>query len=252
MDIILPVSRISRKILIHDYQAEPIAPRPRDLLYHQLCYGRFPNLQWNRYFKILNSEIKLILPKTYFGQHHAQLFQAGFMLYTSHLDMMLKWVEAQTFITGNAWGAIEAFYQKYDIDEDDFSIESAYKRWQRYQDGLHYDVRDDERLSATATDWHIRVPFTREMCADLAGWIQATLHRRMYLYTGTFDLVLARAIEVWVLQEYGQMSGPKAAEAMGLPVWTAWRARKKVAAWVEAEGLADTIAALATSVRAAA
>lgn len=252
MDLILPVSPISRKILLHDYQQEPLTPSHTYVLYHQLCYSRSPHIQWSSYFKLLSAEVKVVLPSRFSLKGRDQLYQAGYLLYISHLDRMLHWVEAQTLITGNAWGAIEAFYEMHEIDEDDFSLESAYKRWQRYQDGLHYNVRDEIVRFDKYKAVHASVPFTRDMCSDLAEVIITQLHDEMYSHGDCFDLKLGQYIHVWVMKEYGQMTGTDIASLLRMPYRTAYNWIKRVEDWISTAKLRPMIDELSASIRMAA
>lgn len=250
--IILPVAPISRKILLHDHQQDPVTPSHTDVLYHQLCYSRSPHIQWSSYFKLLSSQINVVLPARFSMRDRKQLHQAGYLLYISHLERMLHWVEAQTLVTANAWGAIEAFYEMHDIDEDDFSLESAYKRWQRYQDGLHYNVRDEVTRFDRHKAWHASVPFTREMCDDMAALIITTMHNDMYSYGDCYDIKLANAIKVWALKEYGKMSGPDIAALIKMPWRTVYNWIKRVDDWVSVSGLQHRMDRMAESIRLAA
>lgn len=250
MHIILPVAPISRKILLHDYQEEPISPGHSDLLFHQLCYARPGNIQWSSYFKLLSQEVKLVMTSRFRLFDKNQLFQSGYLLYVSHIDRMLHWVEAQTLVTGNAWGAIEAFYEMHDIDEDDFAVDTAYKRWQRYQDGLHYDVRESRFSNAPTI--RADIPYTIDMCNDLASMITTHLHDEMYSPGDCFNIKTVLFIQAWVLYTFGRMPGTAVASYLKVTQRKVYTWIKQADDWIVTYRIRPVIDSLAEVVRQAA
>lgn len=200
----IPVAPISRRILLHDYEEEPIKPTRHDQLYHQLCYARDPHIETARLHSVLTGSIRIDIKQRVFEQRPDQLWIIGELIYRSHMDRMLHFVEAYTLATGNAWGAIELFYTKHEIEEDDFPLESAYKRWQRYQLGLHYSIREVGREARKIYPRIVQVPFTMEMCDDLYALALSRLHRHLYSYAGCFLLPTARALKAYIYRHYGQ------------------------------------------------
>jgi hypothetical protein len=184
----IPVHPLTRAVLLHDYEEEPIRPAHTDQLYHQLCYRPWDGSRARKPNALLTSHILIELPRRVEYKHSAHLAHVGHLLYLSDMDRLLHFIEAQMLITGNAWKAMELFYTKFELSEDDLAMESAYKRWQRYQSGLHYNIRATSKQLRNIYVHNPKVPMTLEMCDELHALALIHLHRYFYSYTGCYNL----------------------------------------------------------------
>lgn len=130
----LPVAPITFKILSNRYAGEPIKPPKKDILYKNLWFQcpDFRN-QTNRIRSILTEEIEIMAPRLLADHLSANGYQVGYYLYSMHVDEMCEFAFAQkaTGLTP-ALTAIRKFRKIHNITEDDFPLDTAYKRWQRF------------------------------------------------------------------------------------------------------------------------
>lgn len=251
----LPVTPFSRKVLLHQYQTEPITPRGKrhpDLLYHQLFYRPNPDLAWDAYVRQLTTTILINVPDKLARRHlrESTMHQIGYLLYIHHMDDMMKWVEAQlaAMPTPNAWASIESYYARHGITEDDFSIESAYKRWQRYQDRQLYDVRETARACAPGEIVQ-RAPLTAEQCKALADVAMCHLHQHMYSHRGTFLLIIPQGMLAYCLSEFGRMTYAEIADLIDVHRKTVQYRVHQIRNWLRMEGLGQEMESLTGLVR---
>lgn len=129
------IAPITRQILLTEYGGvEPLRFQRRDLLYDQLRaikigsagYGR-KTLQW------LSATITLEVHDDLAKIVSNKNTNVGMALYNFHVDMLMRYVEALTSCGIAASAAIHRFFEKYDISEDDYAYETAYRRWTWYK-----------------------------------------------------------------------------------------------------------------------
>jgi hypothetical protein len=155
-----------------------------------------------------------------YANNKKRLFRVGHLLYLSHMERMMLFIEAQTLATGNAWGALELFYTKYEIEEDDFPMESAYKRWQRFQAGIGYNVREVAKSVRKIYPVVVRVPFTAEMCDDLYTLVLCHLNKYFFSYTNLYLLASARSMLHYIYYEYGDFTYEQIGKILGCKATT--------------------------------
>jgi len=64
----------------------------------------------------------------------ANAMTAGYHLYELHKDRMFYFVWSQTKLGEKALYALKSFYLEHRIDEDDFSLDTAYRIWKRWKE----------------------------------------------------------------------------------------------------------------------
>lgn len=130
----LPVSSFSKKILLSEYGPEPLIFSSNDPTYQSLCY-RAPkyrhNLEKLKWY--LNDVIRIQINNKLARHIKENACQIGHHLWTLHIHQMIGWTNTSVMLNEPAKTSIERFYDYYGINEDDFSLESAYKRWQRWK-----------------------------------------------------------------------------------------------------------------------
>lgn len=132
--ITIPVAPISRKILLTIHRELPIRLNNHDLLFHQLSYTRV-RLQSNtqKHQKALTSSIAFVVSEKLASRLRNHVYEVGYHLYQQHKNKMMEYIEAQTEIDFEATASLKTFYNHYNIDEDDFDFETAYRYWKRYK-----------------------------------------------------------------------------------------------------------------------
>lgn len=130
----LPVTGLSRKILLAEYGSDPIKLTIHDLLFQQLCYHRIlKESNTSRLKGTLRATVGLCLNGKLAKRVTRNGAQLGYHLYLYHRRLMMNYIEAQTGVGIPAKYALQNFYNEYDITEDDFDQETAYKYWHRHK-----------------------------------------------------------------------------------------------------------------------
>lgn len=134
MQVILPVAPLTKRIILaRTGQEQPVRFSMKDHIFQQLNYSKL-----NKRKKLLTMQrictetITLELNTKLVQSIGMRMYEAGYHLYNFHLHMMLTYIEAQCEAGIYATDAIRNFYEKYNISEDDFDMDSAYKRWVRH------------------------------------------------------------------------------------------------------------------------
>ena len=126
----LPISSFSKKIILADYGQAPIQLGKGDDLLYLLCCRR-PQGKDDPVSVRLSDRLEFLV-----SEQVAKCVKArttGWVLHQMHLHRLCTHVQSALLSGGTAEGAIDIFYQAYGLGDDDFSYESAYKRWQRFQ-----------------------------------------------------------------------------------------------------------------------
>lgn len=82
-----------------------------------------------------------------YNEHHAA-FWAGTWCWSIFSITMLTWVDAQVQAGMEAWASLRDFLEQYDIDEEEYSLESAYRYWLKYRPVRESVARGKKRMSA--------------------------------------------------------------------------------------------------------
>lgn len=82
----------------------------------------------------LTTEVHFVL-----GDLHAKLIEPhkeaiGNHLYRIHKEMLYNYVAARVDAHKEALASVKAFLEKYDVDEDEFSVETGYRLYKRWRD----------------------------------------------------------------------------------------------------------------------
>lgn len=134
VQIVIPVAPISRKIIETEKGPPPIRLTSRDLLFDAMALEGKRNRGATKTLQtILTDQIsfEVTVGKTRRLEKRSHII--GKHLYDVHLDAMCRFVLAQWNVGIDATRALENFYAQYDLEDDDYSYDSAYKRWQRFK-----------------------------------------------------------------------------------------------------------------------
>lgn len=147
--ITVRVSPFSRKILLAENGGTmPVAPAKADWLSDVLRIDRRDTNFRLLYIEALTTEIQLEVPERLAAQLHAQGDRIGVVLHRLHLEQLSRHMISARLMQAEVKKALRQFYDYYDISEDDFSEESAYREYQRFR---RLFFRENAAKSATKT-----------------------------------------------------------------------------------------------------
>ena len=133
MIISLPVSALTKRIIESDYAPGVIRLRSSDLLFQQLTYTRPPSRkEVKKLRKLLTERIELEINQKLFNSIKDNVVAVGDHLYKYHCLLMMKHVEALMDYTSVS-DALNTFMTKHQISEDDYPIDHAYRKWNRWK-----------------------------------------------------------------------------------------------------------------------
>lgn len=131
--VYLPLSSLSRKILVAEYGAEPIAPGRADWMSDVLRVDRRDTQFQARALELIRSGVLLSVSPALADRVTQQAERLGVVLHRLHIEMLTRIMLAASESGQPAKTAMQCFYDAYDLDEDDLSQESAYREYQRFR-----------------------------------------------------------------------------------------------------------------------
>ena len=124
----IPVSRPVLKMLKRDHKYS------RHLVIDRWVFAKAIGdvSSWERYLSTTKpNQVRITLVARYASK--GKLYTCARLLEFEFDIKMMTYIQGATEAGMAAAEAIRCFLEKYDISEDDLKMETAYKRWQRYQ-----------------------------------------------------------------------------------------------------------------------
>lgn len=128
----IPCHPMSRAILVSEYGAEPVTLESHDYLFEVINTRITPDDLRNK--KELTHYIELVVNDR-LAAHLAQHgLIAGLRLFKYHKHLLCRYADAQVRVKGKGYArpSIAEFLALYNVEEDAYSLESAYKLYQRF------------------------------------------------------------------------------------------------------------------------
>lgn len=141
LTVTIPCHPLSRKMLLAQYGAEPITLDNHDPLFDMLTAPRVrPIVAKSK--SALSAEITFALDDNIAAHVSRHAIQVGQRLFRHHKPMLCWFVLGCYRARGKGvvWGAIEDFLALHDVEEDDYSTETAHKLFQRF--GWNFDKKN--------------------------------------------------------------------------------------------------------------
>ena len=157
MNVTLPVSPLSRKILISEFGDEPIRFPSRSPVFQILSYRPDqPDRNLIRLSELITSSVEIEVHTRLSHRIKKYGHQIGYNLYTFHLNSMMEFIWGAVLVGGEAKKALYQYYAINNITDDDYQIDSAYRRYQRWLDDQRREIKEKRHnellfLSPTVT-----------------------------------------------------------------------------------------------------
>lgn len=169
MHISLKVSGLTKCILLHDYQSTTdgriIAPKGSPLHQSIVLSTKQERITGHQFAHDIIVEMG---DNVSIGPH---LLNVGSYLHKLHKDQCNSWVLASVRAGNTASNGIRTFYDEFDIDDNDWSMETTHRTWMRYCKSL------DDRI----TDGPIRMSRTEALKPGRSIGLRNAMARRMSL-----------------------------------------------------------------------
>lgn len=133
----LPLSSFSAKILATEYGGiQPIIPGRADWLSDVIRIDRTTTRFTTEEEAVVKSGLDIKVPNPLAAQIENQGLRLGVVIHRLHLENLCRHMAACAMRfpgKGYAMSSLRDFYNYYDISDDDFSLESAYREYSRFR-----------------------------------------------------------------------------------------------------------------------
>lgn len=131
--VFLPLSDFSRKILLTEYGgAEPLVPGRADWLSDQLRIDRSDTSFSKAALAIVSAGLLLEVPAALADRIARDGQRLGAVIHRIHIELLTRHMVSAVLMGGEAKKAMRAFYDTYQIDDDDLDEQSLYREYGRF------------------------------------------------------------------------------------------------------------------------
>lgn len=132
--VVLRVHPLTRAVLLSEHGCtEPITLGPNHLIFPLLTSAplqEFANV--NRAIPFLTDTVVVTVHPGVAANLFQRPYHAGAALFRLHKDQMCRYAQVCVRRGGDAWASIQEWLYCHGVDEDAYSMETAYKCWQRW------------------------------------------------------------------------------------------------------------------------
>lgn len=218
MVVQIPVSPLTRKILLtHNGYSQPISFGPEEPGF----FISFINRENRDNVKLiqmnLTQSIGLKLSRDMARIVRKNGHQIGYALHRFHIEQMMSFVLGRWMDGLEAKNSLYRFYHFYNLEEDDYSIDTAYRKWTRYKSVFPHKKRLEktELKDNLGRCWVHRRPATNQ---EMALTISNALNANPELFIQRDDPILKPttfgSLYTFVMAEHGQYAKDYLAKVM--------------------------------------
>lgn len=230
--VALPVSRLTYKILTHDFGFEPIELHQRHPLFAAVVHAPAIKGRGERYDKM----IQFVLPT----DTALDLAAAGRNLHVIHIERMMLWTKALHDACMPARTALQRFYNFYDLHDDDYDFtQTAYKAWQRWKDRYDEEHKKSPAKLATFSEMYVlrksqvsQVPEELPTDAELELRCDTVALRLFEVYPTAPDY-LYRQVQIFIWKIEGNRNAGALAALFNLHRANIYKAVSKIYAYAK-------------------
>jgi hypothetical protein len=220
--ISLPVAPITRCIMISDFGSEPITPSRKHLIWQKLHYSSGDHdSQSARIDNALTTFIDIIVPNSLVDHLDRYHLHVGYHLYITDIERMMHFTAALKSAGIPAMTALKMFYEKHGIGEDDFALESAYKRWQRFfPEKPHFHLKITPRMRVLNSNENLRQKPVN--ISEAIGHFIRKNYESFFYPQGHVNLNLVRKTIIYFLIQYNRIKVSELAKKNKLTIQTVY------------------------------
>lgn len=228
--ITIQVHPLTKRVLLAEYGCEPIAFPNQDFTFNLLTADHRRDRAPQHGLK-LTSSIALVVDDATARHLARHSISVGLRLFRYHQQLVCRHADSANRIQGKGHikAAIEQWLAAYQVDEDEYAAETAYKLWQRWTWKITGNNRDffgrrrgmsasisSKKLRARANTPKSQFPLRatlKECQAELAASRFAEGIRRCFSSPGK---KVAEQARIYYYIQYGGMSCRDVAQKMGI------------------------------------
>jgi hypothetical protein len=208
--ITLPVSRLTRAMLLRKYGSEPIRLDRADIRRKELMHVGTSNKHMERKQHALNTSITLQLNNHEADHLAGKLAEVGYYLYQQDKIRIFLFVWARVTAGLPALQAIYDYYSLHNIEEDDFAIETAERLWKRWR-----KEKEKEVIYFTPQV----VPFNISLLLSIRQADSVASRLSLFMEEECIDMDprLKKAVRTWVYYDLTSMTQIEVSKKMDMP-----------------------------------
>lgn len=226
-DIFISVSPLSAKILTHKFGPfQPLKIRSGAAEYDLLFLQRDIHDNLKNIEKRLCRVVTVKVPNDRAFTVQKVAHQIGFAFHRLHINEMMVFVLSRWLIRQyDDKSNLLEFYRLYSIEEDDYPLETAYRKWTRYkathQPTIHPARKTELQALASPVGPCDVMPWTLERCLfEMDRIISDHVDLFSLLHGGGLSATLVRNMYAYILRQKAQLPAQAIAQATGVPVRT--------------------------------
>lgn len=242
------VSKLSKKILLTEYGAEPLRFEKGSMLYDQMRTMRATKKKGFTQSTLdnINEPVKIAVYDGLANFILSKNVGIGLALHNYHREVMMRYVEAQTEVKIAINVAIGNFCSKYNITEDDYAYETSYRRFSFFKSCRKkiYTNFGTKVLSASSLKMETFLKDTDQLLIAKSGAIIDALEKSRK----RINKCAGKHMIWYVLYKYGNYSVREVAAKTGGCRNTVWNGIQSINAWcITDQHVAATIKAVMTA-----
>lgn len=223
------VSPLSKKILLAEYgPSEPLTVQKGDMLYDQMRTGRKGKRVGDRTMKQLSEPVKIAMYDdlaVFIRNRNAAL---GILINNYHRDMLMRYIDTLQELNIPIRECVRRFYKKYNLTEEDYSQEAAWRRFSFFAKTRKEKHRNFGTITLPEASQNIHLPLhyndqeILDKATDICTALQAS--RQM-------PKVFGKHLTFYLLYKEGGYTVRQVAAKMGSKRNTVWSGINSIRAW---------------------
>lgn len=227
--ITIKVSKLTKKILLAEYGQEPLLLDKNGIIYDQLrCMRRHSTALKPRSLEWISEPLQIQVYDRLAKFIEKNNNSVGLALLAYHRDCLLRYVEALVENDMKIDDAIDRFYRKYKLTDDDYSIEAADRRFTFFKSkrGKIYKIFGTKRAPAPSQHIEVILPESAKATIALASQLVAELKATNRVLGKCFE----RHLSFYLLYKCNRYSVRQVAAKTGSKRNTVWNGIQSVSA----------------------
>lgn len=132
VEVSVPCHPLTRRILLAEYGVEPIRVDRNDTIFVILTAMRGERIPEHKATALLSAQVRIVVQDSTARSIERNRYTTGFALLKYHKELLHRYTHAAVLSGAKAWNTIEAFLRAYNVTEEEYGTDTAYKNWQRW------------------------------------------------------------------------------------------------------------------------
>lgn len=210
----LPVSKLTRQILVGKYGQQPFKFTPETSEYAVMYTMRDVDANLRKIENRCEVVVKVKVANELVRRNQIYAHQIGNNMHNLHISEMMAFLSGRYLAREDIKASLLIFYDLWGITEDDYALETAYRKWTRYKSKF-LKSRSPERYRQIAKDGfrpsmqdeQIKIPWSKEKVRE---FIDMTVFENIDTFSlknqARLDKSLLAQLQTFCLAEFCNLS----------------------------------------------